>query len=61
MVNLVLPGNVATIMTGNGIYTINKEEVQQVGIEPDIKVEIRIQDLKIGKDVILDRAIEAVQ
>lgn len=61
VVNMVLPGNVTTIMTGNGIYTLDKEETQQVGIIPDIKVEIRIQDLKNEKDKILEVAIKTVQ
>lgn len=61
VVNLILPGNVTTIMTGNGIYTLDKVETQQVGIIPDIKVEIGIQDLKNEKDEILQVAIEAIQ
>lgn len=61
VVNIVLPGNVATVMTGNGIYTNEKQETQQVGIIPDILVEIGIEDLNNQKDKILEVAIEAVQ
>lgn len=61
VVNVVLPGNVRTIMTGNGIYTLDKEETQQVGIIPDIKVENGIQDLTNEKDEILQAAIEAIK
>lgn len=61
IVDIVLPGNVRTIMTGNGIYNADKTETQQVGILPDIKVSPRIQDFKNHTDRVLEVAIKEAQ
>lgn len=58
MSNVVLPGNILTGITGTGIYKIDKNETQQIGIKPDIEVYPTLEDIKNKKDVILETAIK---
>ena len=52
---------VDTEITGVGFYYPDGKEVQRVGIVPDIEVKQTIEGIKLGKDEILDKAIEFIE
>ena len=53
-----LPGGVATLFTGLGVYYPNGKETQRVGIVPDIEVRPTLAGFRAGRDEVLERAIE---
>jgi len=55
---IILPGNIKTVITGSGIYKLDKTETQKVGIKPDVFIKPTIDDIKKIKDVILEAAIK---
>lgn len=55
---VILPGNILTVITGSGIYHLDKSETQRVGIIPDIEIHPSLEDIKNNKDVILEAAIK---
>ncbi|MBK7500744.1 MAG: peptidase S41 [Ignavibacteriales bacterium] len=58
---IMLPGNVRTLISGNGIYYPDGTETQRVGIIPDIEMKPTIKGIKNGEDELLDRAIEIIK
>jgi len=58
--NIVLPGNIQTIITGIGIYYPNGSETQRVGIKLDEEVKPTIKGIFDGRDELLERAIELI-
>jgi C-terminal processing protease CtpA/Prc len=56
-----LAGGFRSIMTGIGIYYPNKSETQRTGIKIDIKTKPTIEGIKLGKDEVLERAVEIAQ
>ncbi|NVO86375.1 S41 family peptidase [Hymenobacter terrestris] len=58
---IVLPGNIPTMITGLGVYYPDGRETQRIGIVPDIEVKPTIQGIKEGRDELLERAIEVIK
>jgi carboxyl-terminal processing protease len=57
---ITFPGGYKTYMTGIGIYYPNGKETQRIGIVPDIEVRPTIEGIKLGKDEVLEKAIEVI-
>ncbi len=57
---ITFPGNYKTYMTGIGVYYSDGRETQRVGIVPDIEVKPTINGLRLGKDEVLQKAIEII-
>ncbi len=53
-----LPLNMLTSISGNGVYGPNNEQVQRIGIIPDIFIKPTAKGISEGKDEVLLRAIE---
>jgi C-terminal processing protease CtpA/Prc len=51
-------GGYTTYMSGLGVFYPDGRGTQRVGISPDIEVEPSIEDIRMGKDVILTKALE---
>lgn len=49
-----------TWITGLGVFYPDGKETQRIGIIPDIEVPVRIEDIRMGRDAILDKAVEIV-
>ena len=50
-------GGYGKVVTSRGMYPDGKEYIG-IGIQPDIEVDITIEDIKLGQDRILERAKE---
>ena len=59
--NIMLPGNVQTVISGNGIYYHDGRETQRVGIALDMEVKPTIRGILEGRDELLEKAIEIIQ
>lgn len=59
--NIVLPGNISTIITGLGVYYPDGRETQRVGIVPDVEVKPTIQGIKEGRDEVLEKAVQLIE
>ncbi|NRA62577.1 MAG: peptidase S41 [Psychrobium sp.] len=57
---IYLPGNIATAMSGLGIYYPDDRHTQRVGIVPDIVVNPTLVGIKVGRDELLERAIRFI-
>lgn len=57
---LTLPGGIETTITGIGVYYPDGTETQRVGIIPDIYVTPTIKGIKVGRDELLEKAIEII-
>lgn len=55
-----LPGGIATLISGIGVYYPNGNETQRVGIIPDIECQPSVQGIREGRDEILEKAIETI-
>ena len=58
VINIVLPGNNKTWMTGLGVFYPDGTPTQRIGIVPDIKITPTIAGIREHRDEVLDRAIE---
>jgi len=47
-----------TWITGLGVFYPDGRETQRIGIIPDIEVPVSIDDIRIGRDAILEKAVE---
>jgi C-terminal processing protease CtpA/Prc len=56
-----LPGAIFTYFSGLGIYYPNGHPTQQIGIVPDIYCRPTIAGIRLGRDEVLERAIEFVE
>ena len=56
-----MPGGLRTQISGVGIYTPEKKETQRVGIIADVRVEPTLDDIRQGKDRILETALEWIR
>jgi C-terminal processing protease CtpA/Prc len=54
------PGGYTTKMSGLGVYYPDWGETQRIGMVPDIEVKPTIEGLRMGKDEVLDKAIEFI-
>jgi C-terminal processing protease CtpA/Prc len=59
--NIILPGNVRTMISGIGVYYPDGKETQRVGIVPDLEMRPTIQGVKNGVDELLNKAMEVVK
>lgn len=55
-----LPGKIATMISGIGVYYPDGTETQRVGIVPDIECRPTIEGIREGRDEVLDKAIEVI-
>lgn len=58
---IILPGNLKTMITGYGIFYPDGKQTQRIGIVPDITVNPTIKGMKNGKDEVLEKAIEIIK
>jgi len=58
---ILLPGGLRTMISGIGVYYPNGTETQRVGIIPDIEINPTIEGIRMGKDELLEKAIELIQ
>lgn len=58
---LPLPGGLEVYFSGLGYYYPNGKMIQQIGILPDIKVEPTLKSMLLGKDEIMERALEYIR
>lgn len=58
--NILLPGGLATGFSGIGVYYPNGNETQRIGIVPDIEVSTTIEGIRMGRDEVLEKAIELI-
>ncbi len=59
--NIILPGNIRTMISGIGIYYPDGRETQRIGIIPDIEMHPTIKGVKNKVDELLNKAIEMVK
>ena len=57
---IVLPGGLATGLSGIGIYYPDGRETQRVGILPDVALRPTIAGLRAGRDELRDRAVQLI-
>lgn len=57
---ILLPGGLRTWISGIGVYYPDGTETQRVGIVPDIIVKPTIEGVRLGKDEVLNKAIEII-
>jgi C-terminal processing protease CtpA/Prc len=57
---ITLPGNIFTYISGIGVLTPDGSETQRIGIVPDVKIEPSINGIRVGKDEVLEKAIELI-
>ena len=55
-----LPGGISTLISGIGVYYPDGGETQRQGIRIDLTVKPTIEGIKIGKDELLEKAIEII-
>lgn len=55
-----LPGGIKTLISGIGVYYPDGTETQRIGIVPDIFVKPTIEGIRLGKDEVLEKAIEVI-
>lgn len=60
MSKIELPGGLTTVISGIGVYYPNGERTQRIGIIPDIEVLPTIEGIRLGKDELLEKAIEII-
>ncbi|MDR0574429.1 MAG: hypothetical protein LBG96_10450 [Tannerella sp.] len=61
VVRIPLPNNKFAMFSGLGTYNPDRSETQRTGIIPDIEVYPTMESIKIGKDEILEAAIEYLE
>lgn len=58
---IYLPGGIATVFTGLGVFYPDGKPTQRIGIVPDINVIPTIQGIREGRDEVLETAINLKQ
>ncbi|OUJ76054.1 S41 family peptidase [Hymenobacter crusticola] len=58
---IILPGNIPTMITGLGVYYPDGRETQRVGIVPDVEVKPTIRGIKEGRDEVLEKAVQLIE
>ena len=56
-----LPGGVEMRFTGQEVLHADGRQLQQVGVQPNIRVSPTLRGLRAGKDEVLERALRVVQ
>ena len=57
---IILPGELITFISGNGVYYPDGKGTQRIGLIPDIEVKPSIKGIKEGRDELLEKAIEFI-
>ena len=57
---ITLPGGCRTRFTTMGVLTPEGEETQRVGLQPDVFCRPTAEDLRQGRDVLLEKAVELI-
>lgn len=57
---IILPGNLKTMITGYGVFYPDGKQTQRVGVVPDIIISPTIEGIKNGKDEVLEMAIKII-
>jgi hypothetical protein len=57
---ILLPGGLATVISGLGVYYPDGTPTQRIGIVPDIEVRPTVRGIREGRDELLERAIEII-
>ncbi|HTA39506.1 MAG TPA: S41 family peptidase [Candidatus Acidoferrales bacterium] len=55
--SMVVPGGVSLYFTGEGVSWPNGDQLQRVGIQPDVRVEPSAADIATGTDVVLQKGL----
>jgi C-terminal processing protease CtpA/Prc len=55
-----LPGGIRTWISGVGVYDLDGQEVQRIGIVPDIEVKPTIDGIREGRDELIEKALELI-
>jgi len=55
-----LPGGIYTYFSGIGIYYPDGRETQRIGIVPDIESKPTVNGIRIGRDEVLERALDYI-
>lgn len=58
---LPLPGGINMSFTSQGIYTPDGGQTQRIGLTPDIEVHPTIEDIKEGRDKLMEEAINYIK
>ncbi len=58
---IVLPGNLNTIISGIGVYYPDGKETQRIGIVPDFEVYPSVEGIKREKDEVLEMAMSMIK
>jgi C-terminal processing protease CtpA/Prc len=59
--NMVLPGNIRVNFSGHDVRHADGRQLQRVGIQPTIRVEPTVADIRAGRDAVLEAAISHLQ
>ncbi len=58
---IILPGNISTMISGIGVYYPDGKETQRIGIVPDVEIEPTIDGIRNNKDEVLEKAVEWIK
>lgn len=58
---IVLPGDIRSMISGIGVYYPDKTETQRIGIVPDIELRPTIKGIIEGRDELLEKALEVIK
>src|SRR5262249_12709207 len=59
--NLVLPGDLRILFTGQEIRHADSRQLQRVGVQPHVRVDPTIKGVREGRDEILEAAVAYLQ
>ena len=59
--DIILPGNISTLISGLGVYYPDGREIQRVGIVPDVVVKPTIAGIRAGHDEVLEKAVQLIE
>lgn len=57
---IILPGGLATGISGIGVFYPDGSPTQRIGIVPDIEIKPSVEGIRNGKDELLEKAIEVI-
>jgi len=57
---ITLPGNIISFLSSIGQYQLDGENVQRVGVAPDVKCAQTLQGVKEGRDEVVEMAIDLI-
>lgn len=60
IITMPLPGGLYVVFTGLGFFTADDAPIQRVGLQPDVFCQPTAEDLRQGRDVLLEKAVELI-